>query len=223
MHATQQCPSHREAFATTGIIFYKHAAQHANLHKLGEGLFHHLLVSQGICAQNQVERSLWVRLGIQHSNHGLHCVLQDTSSIAQTAHMQGHRRHACAKKRKGKSTLSSIKAGASEPRSSPGLCLQSQVTKAALYGLHTCKATDAMFVQRKERKSLCCQASKRELLNPEPARGCVCNHKCPRCRPCTAGNYKSKSMAEDLLSLDHCITQLVAVRLSQNRLYGTVS
>lgn len=47
-----------------------------NLHKLGEGLFHHFLVPQSEGAQHQVEGSLWVRLGIQHSVHGLHGILQ---------------------------------------------------------------------------------------------------------------------------------------------------
>lgn len=88
MHATQ---SHREEFAIARIITINIQAQHADLHELGEGLFHHLLVSQGICAQHQVESSLWVWLGIQYSNHGLHCILQDTSGTVGTAHMQRQR------------------------------------------------------------------------------------------------------------------------------------
>lgn len=53
--------------------------KHADLHKLGEGLLHHLLVSQSIRAQDQVECSLWVWLSIQHSNHGLHGILHNKS------------------------------------------------------------------------------------------------------------------------------------------------
>lgn len=55
------------------------------LDKPGKGLLHHLLVSQSIGAQNQIECSLGVGLGIQHATHGLHRILQDSVNFSETA------------------------------------------------------------------------------------------------------------------------------------------
>ena len=122
-HSNTSCS---DTSATITIVTTGIESQHANLHKLGEGLLHHLLISQSIRTQSQVERSLWVWLSIQHSNHGLHGVLQDTSGIM---------------------------------------------------GLHTCKATEAARVQRKEMISLRCKASQQDLRYPEAAWGCVYKRK----------------------------------------------